>query len=426
MQDHKQFELPPELRSSLPTRLKLLAGLCVLALIPQTVAIPHADAARRSGSLAMPHVRQIAERDLEKLVVQAMREVSESRFNDALATVDQALAINPNFKLAHVVRGDILMARARPITVIGGGSGAPDSVIADFQDEAKVRAQRLKETIPLDKAPANFIQFDPRQKYAVAVDTGKSRLYVFENVSGEPRYVADYYVSIGKAGPEKMREGDQKTPLGIYFVTSFLPDNQLDDFYGPGAYPINYPNEWDKRQGKNGHGIWLHGVPKDTYSRAPRSSNGCVVLTNPDFVTLGKHIQTGLTPVVIAEKLEWKDGSDARTRRQALNETLEQWRNDWQSRNTAAYLRHYSKEFSAPGQDIRSWSEQKQRVNENKTWVKVNISNVSMFSQPGDDNLVVVTYDQDYKSNNLENHMKKRQYWQWEQGSWRIIYEGAA
>lgn len=40
--------------------------------------------------------------------------------------------------------------------------------------------------------------------------------------------------------------------------------------------------------------------------------------------------------------------------------------------------------------------------------------------------MVVVTFDQQYRSDNLDNTMKKRQYWKREDGKWKIIYEGAA
>ena len=30
---------------------------------------------------------------------------------------------------------------------------------------------------------------------------------------------------------------------------------------GDGAFPLNYPNEWDRRLNKTGSGIWLHGTP---------------------------------------------------------------------------------------------------------------------------------------------------------------------
>ena len=40
--------------------------------------------------------------------------------------------------------------------------------------------------------------------------------------------------------------------------------------------------------------------------------------------------------------------------------------------------------------------------------------------------MVVVTFDQDYRSSNLSNIMKKRQYWMKEDDAWKIVYEGGA
>ena len=65
-------------------------------------------------------------------------------------------------------------------------------------------------------------------------------------------------------------------------------------------------------------------------------------------------------------------------------------------------------------------------MNAGKEWIKLKVNNLSVFRSPGKDEVVVVTFDQDYRSNNLENQMKKRQYWQREDGKWKIIYEGAA
>jgi murein L,D-transpeptidase YafK len=364
-------------------------------------------------------------KDLEAMLAKTLRDVSENRLNVAMQDVDAMLRAHPNFRLAYLIRGDLLMAKARPITNIGNAPGAVQQT-AGLRDEIRVRLQHLKEKVPTDRIPKYLLQLQPEQRYAVVVDTGKARLYLYENNNGIPRYVADYYVSSGKAGAEKNKEGDQKTPLGVYFVTASLPKNQLSDFYGVGAFPISYPNEWDRKQGKDGHGIWLHGVPSDTYSRPPRASNGCVVLTNPDMEKLAKNLQIGLTPVIISDPTEWVDAKELAAQRAVLNQKLENWRHDWESLDADKYLRHYSQSFSAAGQDYRSWAEQKRQVNASKSWIKIKVSNVSMFAYPGNDNLAVVTFDQDYASNNLKNQMRKRQYWKLDGGEWRIVYEGGA
>ncbi|MBS4095224.1 MAG: L,D-transpeptidase family protein [Sulfuricella sp.] len=364
-------------------------------------------------------------KDLEAMLAKTLQDVRDNRHNQAMLDVEAMLKAYPNFRLAHLIRGDLLLAKAQPLSGIGNAPNAAHQ-IADLRDEIRVRLQHLQEKTPTNRVPRYLLQLHSGQRYAIVVDTGKARLYLFENDNGEARLVADYYVSSGKAGAEKNKEGDQKTPLGVYFVTASLPRGQLSDFYGSGAFPISYPNEWDKRQGKNGHGIWLHGVPSDTYSRPPRASNGCVVLTNPDMVTVGKNLQIGLTPVIISDHVEWADPKELAAPRQELTQTLEAWRKDWESLDTDKYLRHYSKSFNAGGQELHAFSEQKRMVNASKSWLKIQVANVSVFAYPGNNNLAVVTFDQDYNSNNLKNQMRKRQYWQKEGSDWHIVYEGGA
>jgi murein L,D-transpeptidase YafK len=267
---------------------------------------------------------------------------------------------------------------------------------------------------------------EQEQKYAVVVDTQRSRLYIYQNDDGRPRFVADYYIAHGKLGAEKSREGDKRTPIGVYHVTANLPKQKLSDFYGSGAFPISYPNEWDRQQGRNGHGIWLHGTPSDTYSRPPRASDGCVVLTNQDFDAISGYMQIGLTPVIISNTIEWLSLDDWAAERATLTRQIEAWRKDWESRDVERYLSHYSKSFRNSDGDLEQWARQKRLVGSGKTWVKVGLSKMSVFRNPGKQDMIVVTFEQDYRSNNLSNVLRKRQYWMKEGGQWKIIYEGFA
>ena len=365
-----------------------------------------------------------ASHDMELGLAKSLRAVGENHLDVALNEVDSLLKIYPNFKLAQLVRGDLLLARSKPISDFGDAPNAPRDRVQDLREEANARLQRVQQQQPI-AVPKYLWQLSPKQRYAVVVDTGKSTLYLFENVNGEPRYVSDFYISVGKKGSDKVSEGDQKTPLGVYFVNDHLGKDKLTDFYGPGAYPLSYPNEWDKRLGRDGHGIWLHGTPSDTYSRPPRASNGCVVLGNHDLNDLGSHLQIGITPVIIASKIDWSDEAD-RNERASLLKEIEQWRSDWSSLNTEAYLAHYAHDFSSGSVALPAFAQQKRLVNSGKTWIKVKMSNVSIFPYPSQSNLVVVNFEQDYDSNNLSNRMNKRQYWMKQNGSWKIVYEGAA
>ena len=360
------------------------------------------------------------------MLVGALLDIRDHNFSSALKQIDTALAANPNFRLAQLIRGDLLLARSRPISNLGNAADVPAETLDGLRQEARARLARYRIEPPTELLPRYLLQLPEKEKYALVLDSSKSTVFVFENSDGKPRYVADYYVTIGKNGFEKRREGDKRTPLGVYHVTSKLPQDKLTDFYGSGAFPINYPNEWDMVRGRDGYGIWLHGTPRDTYSRPPRASDGCIVLANDDLQTLERKLQLGSTPVVITDSVEWSQPDEIEALKTGLASAIEQWRRDWESRNTDVYLGHYAKSFAAGDTNLAQWSAQKRQVNGSKTWIKVQLSGMSLLLYPGKQELAVATFEQNYSSSNLSNRMMKRQYWLKEDGIWRIVYEGAA
>jgi murein L,D-transpeptidase YafK len=362
----------------------------------------------------------------DALLVKTLLAINKNQLGVALAEIEQVLKSYPNFRLAHLIKGDLLLARSQPLKTMGGAPGAPLDRVADLREEARARLARSQRERPVDRVPRYVVQMHPEQKYALIVDTSKSTLYVFENQNGTARYLADYYISSGKNGIDKVREGDKKTPLGVYHVTSSMPREKLADLYGVGAFPINYPNEWDRREGRGGSGIWLHGTPSDTFSRPPQASDGCVVLTNRDLESIRQRMQIGLTPVIISSAIEWVQPQAVSSLREELGGAVEQWRRDWEGLNTERYLAHYSHSFNSGSQDYKSFAAQKRQVNNGKQWVKVKVDKVSMFLNPGKERLAVVTFEQDYTSSNLTNKMRKRQYWIKEGSGWKIVYEGSA
>ena len=57
----------------------------------------------------------------------------------------------------------------------------------------------------------------------------------------------NFFAFIGEKKGDKQKEGDLKTPLGVYKLVQKL-DN-VDSFYGPLAFVTSYPNAYDKIQG---------------------------------------------------------------------------------------------------------------------------------------------------------------------------------
>jgi murein L,D-transpeptidase YafK len=409
--------------------LVVAVGACALVMNGRSGQTVSAATAVPAPSLNGPHVPN----GPEAMLSRTLHEVGNRRLDASVSEIDKIIRDYPNFRLAHLIRGDLLLARARPLTTVGNAAGAPTDRLEELRAEARVRLARTKQQRPVDLVPRVVVQMQPEQRHALVVDTARSTLYVFENQGGEARYVTDYYVTIGKNGIDKIREGDNKTPLGVYHVTGRLSRAKLDstygklaELYGVGALPINYPNEWDRREGRNGHGIWLHGVPFDTYSRPPLASNGCIALTNEDFTTISRDIQIGLTPVVIANGVDWVTPGTGTALRDELMQRVESWRQVWESRDIDQYLAYYAPGFTAGRMNLAKWSAQKRKINSGKSWIRVKLHRFSIFLYPGRDDLAVVTFHQDYRSDKLARQMRKRQYWIREDGTWRILHEGAA
>jgi murein L,D-transpeptidase YafK len=366
---------------------------------------------------------QAAGIDADRQLANSLLAISESRMPEALTALDQLTQQHPNFRLAQLVKGDMLLARAQPLTKLGDTGNARNAELDQLRDEARQRVRALTDSQANDKVPAYLLNLDDSYRHALVVDASRSRLYVFENRAGLPVRVADFYVTIGKAGAGKQKEGDNRTPIGIYTISGFKPSSELGDFYGGGAFTLSYPNEWDTRQGRDGHGIWIHGTPSNNYSRPPRSSEGCVVLANDDLTRLGQYIQTGNTPVIIAQQVEWLDHDAVDARRNDLAAAIDQWRQDWESRDTTRLLRNYSPSFRTGSQDFQTFSANKQKVNAAKSWIKVGLRKVSLMLYPERPDFALVSFVQDYQSSNLSDQTVKRQFWSRESGRWKIVLE---
>lgn len=407
-------------RSPTDPKRSLIVTVTGVVAIALWLVVPSALADRDRA--AVPETSLVGP---ETILVNSLQEIADSRMDSALNGIEQLLKTNPNFRLAHLIKGDLLLARVRPINNMGETAGVSQQHLDDLREEARARVQRHRDPVPPDMTPKYLLQMQPEQKHAIIADTGKSRLYIYKNVGGQARYLADYYISSGKNGSQKLREGDKKTPIGVYFVTGNLPREKLTDFYGGRAFPINYPNEWDRRQGRSGFGIWLHGTPSDTYSRPPRASDGCVVLSNQDLDAIAATLQVGITPVIISDQVEWVKPREVAALRKKMMWNLEKWRRNWESGNIDAYIATYRRDFFSGNQNLAEWTEHKRQITAAKSWIKVDISNTGIFLYPGRDDLMVVNFDQEYSSNNLSNKVKKRQYWMKENksGAWKIIYE---
>jgi len=71
--------------------------------------------------------------------------------------------------------GDLLLARAGPIQAFGNMVSAPPGSLADLRAEGHCRLNAYRDKPPAKLCAALPAQMPPDQKYAIVVDTQKSR-----------------------------------------------------------------------------------------------------------------------------------------------------------------------------------------------------------------------------------------------------------
>lgn len=360
----------------------------------------------------------------EELLLSGLKNLSSHELDSALTDLKQLTERRPDFRLAQLVYADILAAQAQGSPLSSTGSHSHKKKIDGLISEAKVRVLMEMEKPSTNMLPADMLKLSPNQKHAIVVDTRLSRLFLFENRDGVPYLIKDFYASYGRGGTGKEKRGDLKTPLGVYFITNRLEDENLPSRYGSGALPLNYPNVWDQRLGRTGSGIWLHGSPVETYSRPPKASEGCISLTNPDFIDLDVEISFKDTPVLVGNNIHWIEKEDWLAQSERFNRLVERWASDWESLDHNRYIENYANGYSDGKRNFDQFSRYKKRVNGSKEFIDIGVKELSLYRYPDNPDLVVATFVQDYNSSNLQGSSVKRQYWTFENNRWRIAYEG--
>lgn len=264
------------------------------AISPKTVAEPQIA---RSG---------------ESLFLQSYRLQQQGDYAQALKVAEDMVHRYPNFQLGNLLWADLIASIAATPNALDSLWQKPEAQrrLSELRTEALKRTLHPGKDYFVGKQPDVVRYLTSDINRVVVVDAQRSRLYVLarnpEASSASPlQVIFDAYVSLGNNGIGKWREGDSKTPVGVYFVQKHLTDPMLPDLYGSGALTLDYPSPIDRWQQRTGSGIWLHGSPSNQYARPPTATDGCVVLANDDMIQLVRlGIQSG-TPVIIADQLAW-------------------------------------------------------------------------------------------------------------------------
>jgi len=366
--------------------------------------------------------------DYEPAVLSIIESIELGDLDLALSKVDAHLKAFPKSRIGHLLRADILQGMSGQLTEVGASSGLPANRIDGLVHQVRLRWKHAKdEAVSGHSLFPSTLVYMGKHRYAIVADMPEGRLYLYKNNDGSPELVRDYYMTVGSAGYGKQVEGDNKTPVGVYEVNKYIEGKALPDLYGKGAFPVNYPNRYDRFLDRSGYGIWLHGTPSDTYARSPWSSEGCFVLSNDDLLDISQYISAkDRTPVILSDTIEWLEKDQLDLRRQAFLKVIEQWQQDWESLDTEAFVKHYQQtDFNFGEGRYEQWRKRKVLVNQGKTFVQLGIDIDSLFAYPGEEDMFVVKYKQHYLSNNFASESEKTQYWKrTRDGSWKVLYEG--
>jgi murein L,D-transpeptidase YafK len=391
--------------------------------------------------------------EAEQQLLEVYRLTAEGKSREALPKAQALVNRYPHFRLAQLALADLLMARSQRSGSLNQFGAAPapmaqaaasaaaqavtDSTLAlqnpsitredlpQLQLQARARVQANRQRPALQSVPRELVQMGG-SRYALAVDASLSRLYVFENTDKGVRLVQDFYASVGKMGLDKVTEGDRRSPSGVYYLVGELDARKLFDIYGKGALTLNYPNEHDRRLGRTGSGIWLHGTPRDNFARVTRATDGCIAVSNPDWLWLRAHVDLRRTPIVLSPRLQWVSQEEARRPHSDFEQTLERWRKAKSSGQVENVSFFYTPDFTSFGKPLAQWMPQLQQELQRIGKRELQLKDLSYlyWRDPAAANteVMVVTFSE--LAQGETRGATKRQYWIKQTGQWRLFFEG--
>ena len=256
--------------------------------------------------------------------------------------------------------------------------------------------------------------------YILACDKSKTSLKLYaKDKNNNFKLDDDFSAFIGKKDGDKQREGDLKTPIGVYKILQKL--SKVDAFYGPLAFVTSYPNVYDKAQGKNGHGIWVHGLPLD--EERDDYTKGCIAINNKNLKHIEKRIDFQKAFVYIdKEKFLHVEKKNLVT---ILSE-LYKWRLAWKNSDIETYLNFYNKNFKRDdGLNLNNFKRYKTRVFAKKGYKQIFFTDVNVIPYPmqNKENVYLITFHEEYKSSTYKFSGEKELYISLKDNKFSILAE---
>lgn len=267
--------------------------------------------------------------------------------------------------------------------------------------------------------PATYKEKELQETFLV-VDKINSCVTLYGVQSEKIIEINKYRSVTGKNHGDKWSHGDLKTPTGIYFLDYLVDKRLLTKKHGKLALATDYPNAIDKIQGKNGHGIWLHGVETFLRLDLKYDTEGCVVVSNNNILEIANFVEFKKTPIIIYEKIP--ENFVPKIRNEILENIISKWKEAWSSKNIEKYISFYDKKFTSRGMNVLQWKAYKSNITKLSRLIKVEISKPFVIEH---EKYTVAFFFQHYKSDSLETTNIKRLYFSSSSENAKILAEEA-
>lgn len=279
--------------------------------------------------------------------------------------------------------------------------------------------------------PSNILMMDEKfSHHVILVEKATHKVYVYENSGTLPKLVKTFNSATGKIKGDKVGEGDHKTPEGIYTIYDFYSREELlrrhgkaGEIYGAGAFPMDYPNFIDVRNGKGGGGIWLHSTHDDSRIAKGLDSRGCVVLQNQDLKDVSQFIELNNTPIIVVQDVFFLSKISWERNRKDLSDAVAKWSKAWQKKDFDGYISSYSTEefHDKKHGNYNGYKAYKKAVFSRPDSPEIKLEFISMFAN---EQYAVVHLQQEYHSPVINDTGKKTLYLKKDRNyDWKIVGE---
>jgi murein L,D-transpeptidase YafK len=266
--------------------------------------------------------------------------------------------------------------------------------------------------------------------HVILVEKATHKLHLYENSGSNPKLVKTFNMATGKFKGDKSTNGDHKTPEGIYTIYDFLSKEELHrrhgdyaKIYGAGAFPMDYPNFIDSREGKTGGGIWLHSTDDDNRISKGLDSRGCVVLQNADLREVSQYIEIEKTPIVVVQDIFFLSKTTWERNRKDINDAVMKWGQAWKNKDFDTYIGSYDAQsfYDKSKGSYNSYKSYKKAVFARPDKPEISLSFVSILAT---NEYAVVQLQQNYQSTVINDIGKKILYLKKNQNyDWKIVGE---